>query len=211
MGAPILSGVAWVGARGVVSHTNPVVPAGGSYKKVVMADSVTVIGGIVIPSTSPLFLACIAVHVAAALACLASGAIAMLSKKGRGRHSTFGGAYYWCLAVVCGSAAILSIVRWAEDRVLFALAVVSFAAANLGRAAIRGRWMPTARLHFVGMGLSYIVLLTAFYVDNGKNLPLWDRLPAIAYWLVPSVIGLPIMAWALLRHPLARRRDGISN
>ena len=28
------------------------------------------------------------------------------------------------------------------------------------------------------MGLSYILLLTAFYVDNGKSLPLWkDLLP----------------------------------
>ena len=27
------------------------------------------------------------------------------------------------------------------------------------------------------MGASYILLLTAFYVDNGKNLPLWRELP----------------------------------
>src|SRR5713226_5732494 len=38
------------------------------------------------------------------------------------------------------------------------------------------RW---ARFHIVGMGLSYVLLLTAFYVDNGKNLPLWNRLPPI--------------------------------
>lgn len=53
-----------------------------------------------------------------------------------------------------------------------------------------------------GMGLSYIMLLIAFYVDNGPNLPLWRSLPTYAYWLVPSLIGLPILVYALMRHPL---------
>ena len=52
----------------------------------------------------------------------------------------------------------------------------------------------------VGMSLSYIVLLTAFYVDNGPKLPVWDRLPTIAFWVGPSIIGLPLLARALLRH-----------
>ena len=32
------------------------------------------------------------------------------------------------------------------------------------------------KLHITGMGTSYVLLLTAFYVDNGKNLPLWRDL-----------------------------------
>jgi hypothetical protein len=59
--------------------------------------------------------------------------------------------------------------------------------------------------------MSYILLLTAFYVDNGPNLPLWNKLPPLAFWLMPAVIGAPIVIWALLRHPLvisqARRRS----
>jgi hypothetical protein len=40
------------------------------------------------------------------------------------------------------------------------------------------------------MGTSYIALLTAFYVDNGKNLPLWSHLPNLAYWLIrPGFAG----------------------
>jgi hypothetical protein len=34
------------------------------------------------------------------------------------------------------------------------------------------------------MGLSYILLLTVFYVDNGKSLPLWKELSPITYWLL---------------------------
>jgi hypothetical protein len=46
------------------------------------------------------------------------------------------------------------------------------------------------RLHIIAMGMSYILLLTAFYVDNGKSLPLWKELPPIAYWLLPGAIGV---------------------
>jgi hypothetical protein len=54
--------------------------------------------------------------------------------------------------------------------------------------------------------VSYILLLTAFYVDNGKNLPLWNKLPQIAFWLLPGAVGIPFIVRALLRHPLALRR-----
>lgn len=58
-----------------------------------------------------------------------------------------------------------------------------------------------------GMAGSYILMITAFYVDNGPNLPLWRELPPIAFWILPTLIGAPILANALLRHPLARISD----
>jgi hypothetical protein len=56
-------------------------------------------------------------------------------------------------------------------------------------------------------GASYILMLTAFYVDNGKNLPVWRELPQIAFWLLPSVIGVPLILRALFRHPLVLAFD----
>ena len=50
------------------------------------------------------------------------------------------------------------------------------------------------------MSLSYVVLMTAFYVDNGPNLPLWEHVPRAALWLGPSAICLPLLARALRRH-----------
>jgi hypothetical protein len=35
------------------------------------------------------------------------------------------------------------------------------------------------------MGIAYTAMLAAFYVDNGPHLPLWDRLPTQAFWLLP--------------------------
>jgi hypothetical protein len=57
-----------------------------------------------------------------------------------------------------------------------------------------------------GMGGSYIALLTAFYVDNGPFLPLWNRLPHWTYWLLPAVIGMPLI-WRPLHRYLRSTSD----
>jgi hypothetical protein len=55
------------------------------------------------------------------------------------------------------------------------------------------------------MGVGYVAMLTAFYVDNGPHLPVWDRLPTLAFWLLPSAIGAPIIARAVIRARRARQ------
>jgi uncharacterized membrane protein len=166
-----------------------------------MNQAPIVVAGIPIPSDSPAFLAVVGIHVLAGLACVLTGLAAMLAQKGRGRHSYFGTLYYRCLLIVCATMAILSAVRWAEDYHLFVLGTLAFAAAFVGRRAVRRQ---RVRLHLIGMGSSYILLLTAFYVDNGAHLPLWRELPTLAYWLLPAAIGLPLIAATLRRHPLAQ-------
>ena len=172
---------------------------------IIQASNTTIVAGIEVPSTSPVFLAMAGVHVLFGLACVIAGAVAMLSPKRQGRHPTFGTVYFCCLAALFISATSLSIVRWAQDYHLFLLGALSFAVALVGRTARRRRRPGWVRQHISGMGASYILLLTAFYVDNGKSLPLWKDLPPIAYWLLPSAIGIPIIVYALLRHPLIRR------
>jgi hypothetical protein len=170
-------------------------------------DDRTSLVGIDIPSTNPVFLAVVGIHVLLGLACVITGAIAMLSQKRAGRHPRYGTVYFWCLAGVFVTASGLAAVRWAEDYHLFALGVLSFAAACLGRQARRERWRFWVRLHIAGMGSSYVLLLIGFYVDNGKSLPLWRELPPVTYWLLPAVVGLPLIVHALVRHPLATRPD----
>ena len=162
-----------------------------------------VVLGIPIPSSSRIFLSIVAVHVAAGLVCVAAGAVAMLSRKQTGRHPKAGTIYYWSLVVVFLSMTGMSIMRWPTDTHLFVLGILSFAAGAIGRLARRReRWRGWLRIHIAGMGFSYILLLTAFYVDNGPHLPLWRSLPTLAYWLGPSLVGLPILGRVLLRHPL---------
>jgi hypothetical protein len=171
-----------------------------------MSDAITKLAGLEIPSTDPGFLALVGFHILLGLACTVTGIVAMLSDKRAGRHPKYGTIYYWCLTAVFVTASGLAAVRWAEDYHLFVLGTLSFTAAYLGRQARRKRWPNWVRLHISGMGASYVLLLTAFYVDNGKSLPLWRELPPIAYWLLPGVVGVPLIVHALIRHPLALQR-----
>jgi hypothetical protein len=174
-----------------------------------MDDGTANLAGIDVPSTNPVFLAVVGVHILLGLACTVTGAVAMLSQKRAGRHPRYGTIYFWCLAGVFLTAASLAAARWAEDYHLFILGALSFAAACLGRQARRHRWRHWVMLHISAMGASYILLLIAFYGDNGKNLPLWKDLPPATYWLLPAVVGVPLIVRALLWHPLVRQ-PGVS-
>jgi len=165
-------------------------------------ENITVVLGIPIQSADPVFLATVGVHVLFGLAAIVAGAVAMLSTKGRGRHSNFGTVYFWCLFGVFVTMSALSFIRWAENYQLFILGALSFGAASFGRTAARRRWNQWPRLHLAGMGASYILMLTAFYVDNGKNLPLWRELPGLAFWFLPGALGVPLILHAIYRHPL---------
>lgn len=179
-----------------------------------MEGDSTTIGGIVIPSTNPAFLAVVVgVHIPLGIACVIAGAGAILVKKGRGRHSRLGTIYFWCLLALSTSAAFLSIMRWSENYHLFILGAASFGCAWLARSALRSRWQHWVRLHIGGMSLSYLIMLIAFYVDNGKQLPVWKSLPDFTYWLLPVAIASPLIVRALFSHPLVKayrldRREG---
>jgi uncharacterized membrane protein len=174
-----------------------------------MPEGATIFGRIVIPSTDPTFLAVvIGVHIPLGISCVVMGASAMLSRKGRGRHSTFGTIYFWCLLALFLSVTFLSIIRWLENYHLFILGTAAVACGWFGRSAAQRRWPNWIRLHIAGMSLSYVIMLIAFYVDNGSQLPLWRNLPHFLYWLLPPAIAAPLVVWALLWHPLVRAPRG---
>jgi hypothetical protein len=117
-----------------------------------MAEGITTIAGIEVPSTDPIFLAVVGIHILLGLACTVTGAIAMLSQKRAGRHPRYGTIYFWCLAGIFLTASGLAASRWAEDYHLFVLGTMSFAAAYFGRQARRQRWHNWARLRSPAWG-----------------------------------------------------------
>lgn len=178
------------------------------------SQNTTDVFGVLIPSANPFFVATVGVHILFGMAAVVIGAIAMLSNKGHGRHSNCGIIYFWCLFGVLITMSALAFTRWEEDYHLFTLGAFSFGAAYLGRTILRHRRLQWLRLHLVCMATSYILMITVFYVDNGKNLPLWRELPQIVFWLMPAMIGAPLILYVLRSHPLIReydRRNEISN
>jgi hypothetical protein len=165
-----------------------------------MPDVLDLLTQLVGDRPSPLFATLLVVHIAAGLTAVVAGATAMLSPKRSGRHPKAGQTYYIALCVVCATAVGMAAMRWPEDAYLVGLGSLSLAAATIAYLARHYRWQGWIRLHILGMGTSYIVLMTAFYVDNGPRLPMWDRLPPLAFWIVPSLIGLPLVVRALGRY-----------
>ena len=158
--------------------------------------------GLEIPPAGPVFAGALACHVAAGLTCVVAGALAATAAKRPGRHTRSGTVYLWSLAVVFASATVMAVPRFARDWHLLLIAVVALAAGSLGYLARRRRRRGWLRLHILGMSGSYIALLTGFYVDNGPNLPLWNRLPTVALWVLPSLVGVPLVLRALARRRL---------
>lgn len=156
--------------------------------------------GLPVPDAGPVFAAALVVHVAAGLTAVGSGALAATAGKRPGRHPTAGRVYLWALGVTAATATILAVIRWREDAHLFAFAVVAASLGWYGLRARRVRRPGWAARHGIGMGGSYIALLTAFYVDNGPFLPVWNRLPHVLYWLLPGLVGAPLIWLALRRY-----------
>ena len=158
-------------------------------------------------STAPVFLAFLAVHVLAGLAAVVTGAVAALSRKGSQRHIQAGRWYYRAITTVFATATALAAMRWRQDYYLFLLGVLAFTAATIGYLH-RRRHRPGDTPHIIGMGTAYTAMLTAFYVDNGPHLPVWDHLPTLAFWLLPTAIAAPLIARSVTR---ARRPANASD
>jgi hypothetical protein len=155
--------------------------------------------GLPVPDAGPVFAAALVVHIACGLTAVASGALAATARKRRGRHPRAGRVYLWALGGIFVTATTMAAIRWREDRHLFAIAAVALGLGLYGLQARRRQRPGWPAHHGIGMGGSYIALLTGFYVDNGPFLPLWDRLPHWTYWLIPSLVGIPLIARAIRR------------
>jgi hypothetical protein len=164
------------------------------------------IAGIHVPDAGPVFLAALAVHVLAGGTAVVSGIFATTARKAPGRHPRAGTVYLYAITVVFLTATVLSAIRWRADRRLFVIAAVAFALAMFGWWARRRRPRGWMVWHGCAMAGSYVALFTGFYVDNGPQLPVWDRLPHLLYWLIPAAVGIPLTWRALVRNRALVRR-----
>ena len=148
------------------------------------------------------------VHALAGLTTGILGVVTFSMPKRRGRHPTWGVRYLWAYTLVFLTATILSVQRWPTDAYLFLLATIGYGFALSGYAARRFRQEPWMRrvvgrqwvvAHISGMIGSYVVLWTAFYVDNAHLIPLLNQLPALTFWVLPTVIALPFLVLSLYR------------
>jgi len=148
------------------------------------------------------------VHALAGLTTGVTGVLAFRAPKRRGRHHQWGKTYLWVYAVVFLTATILSAQRMPADAYLLVLATLGYGLALSGYAARRFRQEPIVRrivgkqwvvVHIFGVIGSYVVLWTAFYVDNAHLIPGLKELPTLTFWVLPTLIALPFLVVSLSR------------
>jgi len=148
------------------------------------------------------------VHALAGLTTGVTGVVAFRAPKRRGRHHRWGTYYLWAYTVVFFTATILSAQRWSADAYLFFMALTGYGLALAGYTARRFRREPwLMRLlgkqwvvaHIIGVIGSYIVLWTAFYVDNAHLIPGLKLLPPLTFWVLPTLIGIPFIILSISR------------
>jgi hypothetical protein len=74
------------------------------------------------------------------------------------------------MSTVFATATILAATRSRHDYQLFIIGAVAFTVGAVGYQHRRRHRRDTG--HILGIGVGYVAILTAFYVDNGPHLPL---------------------------------------
>lgn len=148
------------------------------------------------------------VHALAALTTGVMGVLAFRAPKRRGRHYQWGKSYLWAYTVVFLTATMLSVQHLPADVYLLVLATLGYGLALWGYAARRFRQEPIVKrivgkrwvvAHIIGVIGSYVVLWTAFYVDNAHLIPGLKELPTLTFWVLPTLIALPFLVVTLSR------------
>lgn len=137
------------------------------------------------------------VHVVAGTAGLLLGPVAFHARKSRGVHTQTGEAYHWVVLVVAGSAVALALFDWSRLWWLAVIAAGSYGFAVAAYAAAKRRPHRWLHLHVAGQGGSYIALVTAVLVVNVGG--------PLVLWVLPTLVGTPVLAWLQREIWLARR------
>ncbi|WAH38786.1 DUF2306 domain-containing protein [Alicyclobacillus dauci] len=152
-----------------------------------------------------LFSGLIIVHIVSGTCCLVMGAVALLARKRRGKHTVWGEAYHATYVILFLSALFTSILHWQQDAYLFYIDLFSYGLALLGYLSRKIRWKDWLKTHIAGMAGSYIALITAIFVVNQPHIPGMNKIPALVFWFLPTIVGTPLIFRTASRYTKPRK------
>lgn len=142
------------------------------------------------------------IHIAAGVSGVLLGP-AVLYSAAAGRVTRLAGAYHASVLLVCVSAAVLAVLDFANLWWFLLVAAGSYAFALRALTAARRRcagWLPR---YIRGQGGAYIALWTAIVVVSVNDLPV--------VWLIPTVVGAPLIEWLASRATNATIPAGLAD
>ncbi len=143
-----------------------------------------------------LFQAIRLVHIISGFTAVLLGIASMLAPKKRGLHTTLGSTYHAFMIVICASAAALAVLNWRQSWYFLLISIFSYSYALMGIRAVRKRGPGWLKIHIKGMLGSFIAIMTAVMVTSAAKLPGLAALPRWMDWLLPTLIGIPVIRWA---------------
>jgi hypothetical protein len=145
------------------------------------------------------------VHIAAGVAGLILGPIAIMAVKRPGLHTRAGEIYHWVMLWICLTAALLAALDWARIWWFLPIAAGSYAFALVGYVAAKRRWRGWLVAHIAGQGGSYIAMTTALLVVNWQSLTGTRGIHSPLAWILPTLVGTPLITWLNYQVRLGRR------
>ncbi|MET3576628.1 DUF2306 domain-containing protein [Bhargavaea ullalensis] len=145
------------------------------------------------------------VHILSGIVCLITGLFALQAPKRRGRHTSAGTVYHASYLCVFITALVMSVVNWADSAYLFYIALFSYGNALLGLISARRKKKGWMGPHIGGVLGSYIGIVTAVLVVNVPRIPVINEWPVLLFWILPTVIGTPLIVIAGRKYRPRRR------
>ena len=137
------------------------------------------------------------VHIAAGCIGLVLGPVLFAARKRPGLHTTGGEVYHWTFLVLFISAVGLAVLNWDEVWWLALVGAFSYSFALRGYLAAKRRRPGWLAAHVAGQGGSYIAMTTALLVVNTQGVGESGGIGAVAPWLLPTLVGTPLIAYTV--------------
>jgi hypothetical protein len=145
------------------------------------------------------------VHIALGCIGLILGPFVLFGRKERRIHPNLGEVYHAVMFGICATAVTLALLDWNELWGFLYIGSGSYAFAFVGYISGKLRWRSWLVSHVIGQCGSYIAIVTAVLVVNWKRLPGSGGKDSVWSWLLPTLVGTPVIIW-LAREVVLHRR-----
>ena len=100
----------------------------------------------------------------------------------------------------------MALSHWQTSWWFALVGIFSFALAWRGYRAVKLRDEGWLKKHISGMLGSYIALATALLVVKSKDIPFTENIPHVIFWIMPTLIGVPIISRVVSKNSLAKTK-----
>jgi len=145
------------------------------------------------------------IHIAVGTIGLLLGPAVLFGRKRRSAHPILGEIYHGVMFGICATAVTLAFLNWSQLQAFLYIGTGSYAFALVGYVAGKVRWRNWLATHVIGQCGSYIAIVTAVLVVNWKRLPGSGGGDSVWSWLLPTLVGTPIIFWLVREVTLHRR------